>query len=337
MKRASITVAASGFLIAIGLVCAAPPLTTASSAQQQATAGALEILQLRPNFYMVAGAGGNIGVQIGSTGTIVVDTGTAQAADRTLAAIESLTTRKHSIRYIINTNADPDHVGGNATLAKAGRNLLSAGTEPPVAGASMEATILATEAVLFSISAPTGARALLPQEGWPSESYAEPRKDLYLNGAGIQIYRAPAAHSDGDSIVFFRGSDVVVAGDVIDTTRFPVIDLARGGSIQGEIDALNRVLDLSVRATPLPLEGGGTYIVPGHGRVYDKIDAIMYRDMVVTIRDVVARMKERGMTLEQVKAAHPAGPWERQYGAATGEWTTDHFVEAIYKSLDSKN
>jgi glyoxylase-like metal-dependent hydrolase (beta-lactamase superfamily II) len=304
---------------------------------QQATEGRLEILQLRPNFYVVSGAGGNIGVQLGPTGTIVVDTGSAQFADRTLAAIESLSTQKHSIRYIINTSADVDHVGGNATLAKAGRNLLSAGTEPPVAGAGLEATVLAAEAVLFRMSAPTGAKAPLPQEGWPSESYAEPRKDLYVNGAGIQIYRAPAAHSDGDSIVLFRGSDVVVAGDIIDTMRFPVIDLAKGGSIQGEIDALNRVLDLSVRAIPLPLEGGGTYIVPGHGHIYDKIDAILYRDMVVTIRDVIAGMKQRGMTLEQVKATHPAKPWEREYGATSGEWTPDLFVEAVYKSLDSKN
>jgi glyoxylase-like metal-dependent hydrolase (beta-lactamase superfamily II) len=335
MRRTGITLAVSGLLTAAGLVCQAPPLTITSSAQQ-ATEGRLEVIQLRPNFYVIAGAGGNIGVHVGPRGTIVVDSGSAGYAERTLALIESLSKQKQGIRYIINTSADADHVGGNATLAKAGRNLMAAGPEPPTLG-GLNATVLAAEPVLIRMSAPTGEVPPFPQESWPIETYAELRKELYLDGEGIQIHRELAAHSDGDSVVLFRQADVVVAGDIIDTTRFPVIDLARGGSIQGEINALNHVLDLSVRAVPLPLEGGGTYIVPGHGRIYDKIDAIFYRDMVVTIRDVIAGMKQRGMTLEQVKAARPAKPWERQYGATSGSWTTDHFVEAVYKSLDSKS
>jgi glyoxylase-like metal-dependent hydrolase (beta-lactamase superfamily II) len=333
MRRTGATLVVSGLLTAVGLLGTAPPLTITSSAQQ--ATDRLELLQLRPNFYVIAGAGGNIGVHVGPRGTIVVDSGSARNADRVVALIENVSKRKQAIRYIINTNADEDHVGGNATLAKAGRSLLAAGPEPPTIG-TLEATILAAEPVLIRMSAPTGQKAPFPQESWPIETFAESRKDLYLDGEGIQIHRELAAHTDGDSVVLFRQADVVVAGDIIDTTRFPVIDVARGGSIQGEIDALNHVLDLSVRPVPLPMEGGGTYIVPGHGRIYDKIDAIMYRDMVVTIRDVIARMKQRGMTLEQIKAARPAKPWERQYGATSGSWTTDHFVEAVYNTLDAK-
>jgi glyoxylase-like metal-dependent hydrolase (beta-lactamase superfamily II) len=304
---------------------------------QQAGQDRIEVLQLRPNFYVIAGAGANIGVHVGPRHTVVVDSGSARNADRVVALIDGIARRKQTIRYIINTSADVDHVGGNATLAKAGRNLLASGPEPPfIAGLGLDAMIIASEAVLFRMLEPSYGEGQVGREGRPVETYSEARTDLYLDGEGIQIHREPAAHSDGDSVVLFRQSDVVVAGDIIDTTRFPVIDLAAGGSIQGEINALNHVLDLAVRPVPLPLEGGGTYIVPGHGRVYDKTDAIMYRDMVVTIRDVVAGMKQRGMTLEQVKAARPAKPWERQYGATSGSWTTDHFVEAIYKSLDAK-
>jgi glyoxylase-like metal-dependent hydrolase (beta-lactamase superfamily II) len=336
MRRIDIRLAAGALLAAVGLISDVPPLATTVSAQQ-AGADRIEVLQLRPNFYVIAGAGANIGVHVGPRHTIVVDSGNARTAERVVALIDGIAKRKQTVRYIINTSADVDHVGGNATLAKAGRNLLASGPEPPfIAGLGLDAMIMASEAVLFRMIEPSYGEGKVGQEGRPVETYSEARTDLYLDGEGIQIHREPAAHSDGDSVVLFRQSDVVVAGDIIDTTRFPVIDLAAGGSIQGEIDALNHVLELAVRPVPLPLEGGGTYIVPGHGRVYDKTDAIMYRDMVVTVRDVVAGMKQRGMTLEQVKAAHPAKPWERQYGATSGSWTTDHFVEAIYQSLDSK-
>ena len=159
---------------------------------------------------------------------------------------------------------------------------------------------------------------------------------MYFNGEGLQIYHEPAAHSDGDSVVLFRASDVVVAGDIIDANRFPVIDLARGGSIQGEINALNHIIELSVRPIPFVFEEGGTYIVPGHGRVYDRRDVVEYRDMVVTIRDIVQNMIQHGMTLPQIKEASPAKAYEREYGAQSGPWTTSDFVEAVYKSLTAR-
>src|SRR5205823_4782890 len=149
-----------------------------------------------------------------------------------------------------------------------------------------------------------------------------PRKDVVFNKEAVQIIQVPSAHGDGDSIVFFRVSDVVVAGALIDTTRFPVIDVAKGGSIQGEIDGLNRVIDLTVRPLPFVFDEGGTYVVPGRGRIYDKIDAVEYRDMMVVIRDRIQDMIKRGMTLEQAKAAAPCKGYQSLYGATTGPWTT---------------
>ena len=186
------------------------------------------------------------------------------------------------------------------------------------------------------MSAPTGKAAGYPAEAWPTETFNRERNYIYLNHEGIEIFHPPAAHTDGDSVVFFRISDVVLAGDILDTTRFPVIDLEKGGSIQGEIDALNHLIDLAIPPGPLPYQEGGTYVIPGHGRICDQADVTDYRDMVVIIRDVIADMKERGMTLDQVKAASPAKPYERQYGSDSGPWTTNAFVEAVYKSLSVK-
>jgi glyoxylase-like metal-dependent hydrolase (beta-lactamase superfamily II) len=156
---------------------------------------------------------------------------------------------------------------------------------------------------------------------------------MYLNGEGIEVLRQPAAHTDGDTVVFFRRSDVVAAGDVLDMTRFPVIDLARGGSIQGEIDALNRLIDLAIPSVPLVSQEGGTYVIPGHGRICDQLDVVDYRDMVTIIRDRVQSLINDGMTLEQIKAAAPAQGYTARYGSDTGAWTTSQFVEAIYTSL----
>ena len=157
-----------------------------------------------------------------------------------------------------------------------------------------------------------------------------------MSDEGIEILYQPAAHSDADSVVLFRGSDVVVTGDILDTTRFPVIDLAHGGSIQGEIDALNKVVELAIAPIPFIYKGVGTYVIPGHGRLCEQMDVVEYRDMVVVVRDVIADMIKQGMTLGQVKAASPAKPYETQYGSKTGTWTTDAFVEAVYKSLAAK-
>ena len=171
------------------------------------------------------------------------------------------------------------------------------------------------------MSAPTGKAAPFPDDAWPTEAFYPKRKTLRMNDEGIEVLYQPAAHSDADSFVFFRGSDVVVAGDILDTTRFPVIDIANGGSIQGEIDALNKLIELAIAPTPFIYKGVGTYVIPGHGRLCEQMEVVDYRDMVVIVRDVIADMIKQGMTLDQIKAASPAKPYETQYGSQAGRWT----------------
>jgi glyoxylase-like metal-dependent hydrolase (beta-lactamase superfamily II) len=159
---------------------------------------------------------------------------------------------------------------------------------------------------------------------------------MYLNGEGIEVFHQPAAHSDGDSIVFFRRSDVVVAGDVLDTTRFPVIDVSKGGSIQGEIAALQKLVDTAIPSVPIVSREEGTVIIPGHGRVCDQLDVVEYRDMVTIIRDRVRDLMKQGMSLEQIQAASPARGYVLRYGSDSGPWTTKNFIEAIYRTMNQK-
>ena len=138
------------------------------------------------------------------------------------------------------------------------------------------------------------------------------------------------ANTDGNSIILFRKSDVVSAGDLLDLTAYPIIDLEAGGSIQAMVEALNRLIDITV---PSANAAGGTLVVPGHGRISDHAEVVYYRDMITIIRDRIRDMIRKGMTLEQVKAARPTRDYDARYGKATGGWTTDMFVEAAYRSL----
>jgi glyoxylase-like metal-dependent hydrolase (beta-lactamase superfamily II) len=298
------------------------------------TAGnALTVVQLRPNFFMIAGAGGNIGVQVGSDGVVVVDSGSASNADAVVAAIKKVSSEP--IRYVINTGPGADHVGGNASVSRAGQTLFTVGGGPglPLGFTGGAASILSHEKVLARVTAASAAGPALPSAGWPTEAFHQPRKYLYLNGEGIEVLHQPAAHTDGDALVFFRRSDVVVAGDVLDTTHFPVIDVARGGTIDGEIAALNRLVDLAIPSVPIVSREEGTLIIPGHGRLCDQLDVVEYRDMVTIVRDRVRDLVRGGASLEQVKAAAPARGYTRRYGSDTGAWTTSAFVEAVYRTV----
>lgn len=299
-------------------------LSVGTASAQQGNAG-LTVVQVRPNFYMIAGAGANIGVQIGTDGVVVVNTGTREASSNVLAAIRDLS--KAPIRYIINTSGDTDVLGGNGAV----------GNFPSVLH------IAAHENALKAVSAPTGQTSLFPSEFWPNEVFFQERKYVFFNGEGIEMYHAPSAHTDGDVIVFFRRSDVVVAGNVLDDTRFPMIDLAHGGSIKGEINALNRLIELAIPPGPMvgtPPVGialsempGGTEVLSGHGRIYRQLDLVEYRDMIVIIRDTIKYYMDQKKTLEQIQALAPAKAWEGRYGATSGPWTTRQFVEAVYQSL----
>jgi cyclase len=284
--------------------------------------GGLDVVKVRPNFYMIAGAGGNIGVEIGSDGVVLANSGNAASSAEVLAAIKKLTDLP--IRYIINSDAGPDFVGGNLALAKAGLAVMNGHNG---------AEILAHQSILTKMSA-RDAKPSYPGDAWPTEAFLPNRHAFRMNDEGIEVWYQPKAHSDADSFIMFRKSDVVVAGDIMDTTRFPVIDVANGGSIQGEVDALNKLIELTIAPVPLIYKDVGTYVIPGHGRLSEQMEVVDYRDMVVLVRDVVADLVKQGKTLDQIKAAHPALPFETRYGREPG--VTNSFVESIYKSLTAK-
>jgi len=293
----------------------------------------VHVLHVQGNVYMLVGAGGNITMQVGNDGVLLVDTGLPGTSDKVLAAIHSVTSEP--IRYIIDTHVHADHTGGNEALAKAGNTIAGGNVVGDIgASAGNQAAILAFQTVLDRMSAPTGQQSPTPQGAWPTETYTTPERKLFFNGEAVQVIHIPNAHTDGDSIVFFHRSDVISTGDIFVTNRYPIVDMARGGNIQGIIAGLNRIIEL---ATPGPTDEGGTLIVPGHGRLCDQSDVVFYQEMVTIIRDRIQDMINKGMTLEQVKAARPTQDYDPRYGATSGIWTTDMFVEAVYKSLTKKD
>jgi glyoxylase-like metal-dependent hydrolase (beta-lactamase superfamily II) len=282
------------------------------------SSGDIHTFHVQGNVHLVVGAGGNVAVQAGPDGVLFVDTGLAVHADKLLSAVRKELS-DGPIRWVVNTHAHEDHTGGNEVIGKAGGT--TNGQQTP---------IVAHENVLTRMSLPGGGQAARPTAAWPTSSYVRGTKDFFFNDEPVMVYHAAAAHTDGDSVVLFRRSDVVVAGDLYATTTFPRIDLGAGGGVQGLIDGLNLILDLAV---PKHEQEGGTYVIPGHGRVSDEADVLEYRDMVTIVRDRIADQLSRGATLEQVKASRPTLDYDRQYGATTGPSTTAMFVESIYQDL----
>lgn len=297
----------------------AAAMAVAPSPAQAQSQAEPEIVQVAADVYMVGGAGGNVTVHTGPQGLFVVDAGAEVSSAKLAAAIRGISDKP--IRYLANTSADADHVGGNVAVKAMGQAIRT--RENTEEGAS----IIAHEAVLNRMSAPTGQQSPSPVAAWPTMTFPAAQLDLAFNGQAILLVRLPAAHTDGDAVVFFRRSDVVATGDIFDPTRYPVIDLAKGGSIGGEIDAINWLLDLLV---PGEKEEGGTMVVPGHGRVCDESEVMEYRDMLTIVRDRVKSMVEKGMTLEQVKAARPTFEYDPEYGAS------EAFVEAVVRGVQER-
>jgi cyclase len=310
---------------AIFMMC----LPMAAIAQQ--TTGEIQTLKVQGNVYVLSGGGSNVIVQIGDAGVLVVDTGAAEMGDKVVAAIRKLSDKP--IQYILNTDASPEHTGGNDAVRKAGLTYVGANVTGNLTDAGVGAQVYAHDNVLKRMSAPTGRQAAAPFGTWPTETYLSGRKQMFFNSEPVEMIHQPAAHTDGDSLVFFRRSDVVVTGDIYMTTSYPLIDVDRGGTIQGEVEALNNILELAV---PGYQDEGGTYIVPGHGWISDRPDLLEYRDMVTIIRDRIQAAVKKGMTLEQVKAAGLTKDYDNRYSAKSGLGSAEKFVEAIYKSLTQK-
>jgi cyclase len=293
--------------------------------------GELHTYHVQGNVYMIVGAGGNVTVQTGPDGVLLVDTGLTQNADRLLDEVRKLS--KGPIRFVINTHVHPDHGGGNQVIGSAGKTITGGNVTGDIADSGVGAAILAHQNVLNRMSTPNGNESPMPFKAWPSDTFPGLSKKLFFNGEALELIHIPSAHTDGDTMIFFRRSDVITSGDIFVTTSYPIVDLQRGGNIQGIIDGLNRLVDITV---PADKQEGGTYVIPGHGRVCDQADVVEYRDMVTIIRDRIQDGVRKGLTLEQVKAARPTLDYDPIYGKGGGFWTSDMFVEAVYKSLKNR-
>jgi glyoxylase-like metal-dependent hydrolase (beta-lactamase superfamily II) len=310
----------------IALLALAATAAGAAHAQPDANAD-IAIWPVQGNVYMLVGPAVNTTVQVGEDGVLVVDTQPGALGDELLAAIRRVS--DEPIRYVVNTSADAAHVGANEAVARAGSTIAGGNVAGTIGDASEGAAVIAQENVLARMSA---AEPAVPFDAWPTDTYIGGRKDLHFNGEAVEIIHRPAAHSDGDSIVFFRKSDVVSAGNVFITTSYPVI--ADGGHIQGIIDTLNYLIELTV---PADKQEGGTYVIPGRGRLADEADVVEYRDMLTIIRDRVQSLVDEGKSLREVQAARPTRDYDGRYGAEAGPWTTEQFVEAVYRNLKERS
>ncbi len=299
--------------------------------------GAVHVWQVRQggptaaSVYVLVGAGANITVHIGTNGMLLVNSGKEAMSDQVLAALKSITTAP--LRTIVATDASPEVTGGNIKLGATGKSVTGGDVTNLIGASSGITAILATEAVMDRMSA-RGSRDATPDGAWPSSTYTNSTKDLWFNGESIRLYHPPAAHTDGDSMVYFRYSDVVSVGDTYSSARYPSFDLERGGSFQGVIDALNHlVYDVMI---PGPQNDGGTVVIPNYGRVGGYSDVVFYQEMLIIIRDRIQHLIDQKKSLQQVLAANPTLEFDPRFGATTGNWTTTDFVTAAYKSLSKK-
>jgi glyoxylase-like metal-dependent hydrolase (beta-lactamase superfamily II) len=360
------------FLAAITLAVATAPISAQLQNGSLAGVGTIpglnpdapiKVLPVRGNIYVLMGGGANITLSVGLDGVLMVDSGSADKSDQVLAAIRtvqqwveaktaaaappvlygaetrnSITEARRAdappkpIRYIVATSIAPDHIGGNVNLSTSGRTFTGGNVAGQLSDVSQGAAILGHENLQTRMANPPAGQPAFPTRALPTDTYPTDSMKLsnFFNGEGIVLMHQPAAFTDGDTIVHFRGSDVIAAGEVFRTTTYPVIDVAKGGTIDGVIEGLNHIIDLAVAEFR---SEGGTLVIPAYGRISDIADVAYYRDMTTILRDRIQDMAKKGMTLEQVKAAKPTSDYDGRYGATSGLWTTDMFIEAVYKTL----
>ncbi|HET7609964.1 MAG TPA: hypothetical protein VFL84_14880 [Gammaproteobacteria bacterium] len=362
---------AAALMLSISLLALAAPQAHAQQQQRSAqqrpvqrtgeSAGDLHWWPVRKNIWMLVGAGTNIAASVGPDGVLLVNAGTADKSARVIDAIKELQGQLNAfgfldvtqpprggaetrsrfpvnthpppkpVRYIVNTSSLPHSIGGNEALAASGVTYTGGNVAGTIADSSEGAAVLAHENVLNRMVARD-----LPFGALPTETFftAEYKVSTFFNDEGIQIVHVPNAATDGDSFVFFRGSDVIAAGDLVNMDTFPIIDVESGGSINGVLAGLNAILKLAI---PEFRTEGGTMIVPGHGRLADSADVGYYRDMLTIIRDQVQALIDEGLSLEQVIERNPTFGYDGRFGSTTGPWTTNMFIEAVYTSLKKKS
>lgn len=288
---------------------------------------ALSLFHVKGQVYVVDGAGLNITVQIGDEAIVFVDTPDPEYVDEMMSLIREVS--NSPVRYVVSTALDPVHLAGNEAINSLGYRGFGgrgAGVDVAIGGNTSGVTLLAHENVLnrFYLAENDVENLVL------TTTYFTPTFDFYMNDEGIAVYHMPNAHTDGDSIVFFRSSDVISLGDLLVQGQFPDIDVVNGGSVNGLIEALNFTLQLMI---PGINAEGGTYVVPGHGRIGDEIDVVEYRNMLVIVRDRIQYQIEQGVNLNQVIASNPTLDYDTEYGGTRGGPTSTEFITAIYQSL----
>ena len=294
-----------------------PPERMVRRVVKPAAPGEVGVLPVQGNVYMLNLGDVNIVAQVGDDGILLVDSGPAAWSERITQTLRDRFGDR-PLRYLINTSMNTSHAGGNATMMK---------LAPP---GNNTAKLIAHENTLNRMNGTAEGETELPQDMLPTSTFFTEKKEIYFNGEPIEILFQPKAYTDGDIIVFFRSSDVIAAGKLFSTTTYPIIDEKRGGGMQGHLDALNRILDITV---PRFNEQGGTMVIPGSGRLSNESDVDDYRNWMTMVKDRVQEMIKKKMTLAQVKAARPTLEYDGLFAAPA--WTTDQFVEAVYRSLST--
>lgn len=325
MKQRSESVRRRGSLALA--MCAALAGSGTAVAAAESNSEAPWVVPVRDNVFAIMGAGSNVTVQIGDSGVLVVDSGAEQNIEAVIGLIRGLSDRP--IRYLLTTHDDDQHRGGNPQLAQSGMKFGAMGSGT-VRDEQPTAEIIAHENVLTSISSLEPAP---PFEGWPTSTFFTDSKSLTFNREGIDILLVPKAHSDGDTLIYFRQSNVISAGDIYTPDRYPYFDVSKGGSLQGVIDGLNRLIDMTITDN---MQEGGTLVVPGHGRIGNESDVVEYRDMLTIVRNYIQEMIREKRSLAEVQKARPTFGFDPLYAAGTSEWTVEEFVAAIYRELTQK-
>lgn len=305
--------------------------------------GQIHPWHVQGNVWLMAGEPdeSNVAVQIGENGALVVDTGTEQMAPKLLAVIQKVTQEfggdQKNIQWVINTDGQPDHVGGNSVIRNGGTTIIGSNEAFDNPGVTPGATVIGSlnmlnRMVVVNAQGQTAA----PQGIWPNETHTEPTYAWDNNDEAVQLVHPPSANSDENELVYFRRSDVIATGDVVSMVHYPLIDPTIGGSIDGELAALNTTIEEATADFHMGPQEGGTMIIPGQGRLCDQSDLIEYDIILTTIRNRIMYYKNLGKSLQQVLALKPTWDFDDRWGRADGSWSAQQFVRAVYETLPAR-
>ena len=261
----------------------------------------LRVQHVAGNIHMLVGRGGNIGLSIGDDGVIMIDDQFAPLTERIVAAIGEVTDGE--IRFLINTHVHGDHVGGNENLGNRG------------------VLIFANDRVRMRMAGELGGGTASPHAALPVVTFSD-TATLHVNGEAVHAFSVPPAHTDGDSFIHFRGSDVLHLGDVFRTNNFPYMDLSNGGGLPGTLDALGIAIGMA---------GPGTAIIPGHGNVSTREDIVEFRDMILVVMDRVSALIAEGKSFAEVAAAGTTAEYEGKWG------DPERFLRGLYQELGGQD